>query len=51
MPPSGTAISAIAPAITSEFLSESQKSLSSKMNAKAPRLALCGMKNGASRKL
>ena len=51
MPPSGTAISAIAPAITSEFLSASQKSLSSKMNWKAPMPALCGMKNGASRKL
>ena len=36
MPPSGTAISAIAPAMTSEFLSASQKSLSAKMNSNAP---------------
>ena len=31
MPPSGTAISAIAAAMTSELLSASQKSVSSKM--------------------
>ena len=36
MPPSGTAISAIAAAMTSEFLSASQKSPSAKMNSNAP---------------
>ena len=47
MPPSGTAMIAIAAAMTSEFLSESQKSLSAKMNSNAPRPTLFGMKNGA----
>jgi hypothetical protein len=51
MPPSGTAISAIAPAITSEFLSASQKSPSAKMNSNAPTPKRCGAKNGASSRL
>jgi len=47
MPPSGTEMSAIEAAITSEFWKASQKSLSAKMNANAPPLTACGMKNGA----
>ena len=48
MPPSGTAMSAMAPAMISEFFKASQKSPSAKMNSKAPMPSLCGMKNGAS---
>ena len=51
MPPSGTAISPIAVAITSEFLSASQKSPSAKMKLNAPVPSLCGAKNGASSRL
>ena len=51
MPPRGTAISAMAAAITSEFFRASQKSPSAKMNSKAPMPGLCGMKNGASSRL
>ena len=47
MPPSGTAISDMPVAMISEFLNESQKSLSAKMNSNAPDPSLWGMKNGA----
>ena len=47
-PPSGTAMTAMPVAMMSEFLNESQKSLSAKMNSNAPApTVLLGMKNGA----
>ncbi len=48
MPPSGTAMSAMPPAITSELRNASQKSESAKMNSNAPApIVLFGEKNGA----